>query len=205
MYICLVALHSIEIAEAYLAAEVPVNENITASPLHTTVAWTSLAAAAALIAYVRVVEIYDRAGNSGTSGTGVNGRRLWLNVSVAVLLYLSVLCKIFLFIMRIYKIILLMDVMDLDDLRPFLIGCSTVVLIALVFLDSYTIYFEVSWRSKRALHFRWWFSFSAPFLFHRLPAFQIDLKIRRIILCVRWIVYWILDSPLDLALALTLP
>lgn len=73
MYICLVAMHSLEVAEAYLAAEVPVNENITASPLHTALAWTSCAAAVALIAYVRVVEIYDRAGNSEPAEPGSAG------------------------------------------------------------------------------------------------------------------------------------
>lgn len=62
MYIFLIAFHSLEIAEAYLAAQVPVNENITTSPLHITCAWLSFITIVMLIAYVRVVEICDKAG-----------------------------------------------------------------------------------------------------------------------------------------------
>lgn len=59
-------------------------------------------------------------------------------------LYLSVLCQIFVFVAKIYKVILLTDSLDLNDLRPILIQCTIVCLMLLVLLDSYTVYVEVS-------------------------------------------------------------
>lgn len=63
---------------------------------------------------------------------------------VSVYLHISLLSQTSVFIIKIYKIILLMETLDLNDLRPFLISASIVCLILLVFIDSYTIYYEVS-------------------------------------------------------------
>lgn len=59
-------------------------------------------------------------------------------------LFLSILCQIFVSVTKIYKVILLTDVLDLNDLRPVLIECTIVCSMLLVLLDSYTIYIEVS-------------------------------------------------------------
>lgn len=61
-------------------------------------------------------------------------------------LYLSVFCQIFVFITKIYKVILLMETLDLSDLRPALIETTIVCLILLTMLDLYTIYVEVSFH-----------------------------------------------------------
>lgn len=61
-------------------------------------------------------------------------------------LYLSVFCQIFVFITKIYKVILLMETLDLSDLRPALIETTIACLILLTMLDLYTIYVEVSFH-----------------------------------------------------------
>lgn len=65
-------------------------------------------------------------------------------VSYAGFLFLSILCQILVSVTKIYKVILLTDVLDLNDLRPVLIECTVVCSMLLVLLDSYTIYIEVS-------------------------------------------------------------
>lgn len=67
----------------------------------------------------------------------------WLRF-VPGFLFLSILCQILVSVTRIYKVILLTDVLDLSDLRPVLIECTIVCAMLLVLLDSYTIYVEVS-------------------------------------------------------------
>lgn len=62
----------------------------------------------------------------------------------AAYLYVSVLCQIFVFVTKIYKVILLTDVLDLSDLRPVLIESTIACLMLMVLLDSYTVYVEVS-------------------------------------------------------------
>lgn len=56
-------MHIFQIGEAHLAAaSVPINENISVSPMQIIYAWISFTFAVALIAYVRIIEIYDRPG-----------------------------------------------------------------------------------------------------------------------------------------------
>ncbi|XP_031617470.1 ATP-binding cassette sub-family C member Sur [Contarinia nasturtii] len=118
-------INTFELAESYLAAAITVDENISISPLQIPYAWMSFALTVLVMAFVRVCEISDKSGY----------------------LYLSVLCQIFVFVTKIYKVILLMETLDLNDLRPVLIECTIVGLMLLVLLDSYTIYIESSFTN----------------------------------------------------------
>lgn len=97
----------------------------------------------------------------------------WLRF-VPGFLFLSILCQILVSVTRIYKVILLTDVLDLSDLRPVLIECTIVCAMLLVLLDSYTIYVEVSLCQ--------FIGFSPFFVFHPLAS------------CLR--VLWIYWKPL---------
>lgn len=71
-------------------------------------------------------------------------RNIFNRIFLAVYLCLSVLSQAAVFIVKMYKIFLLLDILDLDDVRPFLISCIIGCSILLAFIDLYTVYFEVS-------------------------------------------------------------
>lgn len=170
VYMILVATHIFEIAESYLAADVKIMESISISPLQIAYAWISLAYIVTLITFVRIAEFYDKAGTHIhiysictradfaflQSGFIPGVDALTANkiiCSISAYLYISLLSQASVFVIKIYKIILLMETLDLNDLRPFLIGLGIVGLILLVFLDSYTVYFEVSYIIKNCKSF----------------------------------------------------
>lgn len=145
VYTILVISYIFEIAESYLAADIETMGSISISPLQITYAWISLLHIVALITFVRIAEFYDK---TGTQHSGFiliqNDVILRKTYLISAYLYISLLSQASVFIIKIYKIILLMETLDMNDLRPFLIGLSVILLIFLVFIDSYTIYFEVS-------------------------------------------------------------
>lgn len=51
-----------KLAEAYLAREITIIENITVSPLQLTHAWMSFISIVAMIAFVRICEVHDKSG-----------------------------------------------------------------------------------------------------------------------------------------------